>query len=95
MGRASRSKRAAATARPVRKPEALVPITPRVVDGLSPTQVVAVQRLQALELERRDLERQLDELVLKSRRAGMPWAAIGWALGVSGQAVSQRFGKRL
>lgn len=96
MGRASNRKRAAATSRPASSPApALAPLVPRVVEGLSPSQTDAVQRLQALEVQRRDIERQLDALAIKSRKAGLPWAAIGWALGVSSQAASQRYGKRL
>lgn len=70
-------------------------MVPRSVEALGPAQVEAVQRMQRIELQRRDVERQLDELVIKSRRAGLTWAAIGWALGVSAQAASQRYGKRL
>ena len=50
--------------------------------------------MQRVELERRGLQRQLDELVLRGRTAGISWAALGWALGISGQAAQQRYGKR-
>jgi hypothetical protein len=96
MGRASRGKRPPAGA--PGKPAAAAPVVglvPRSVEALGPAQVRAVQEIQAVELRRRDVERQLDALVVEGRRAGISWAALGWALGISSQAAQQRYGKRL
>ena len=69
-------------------------VVPRSVEVLGDAQVEAVRSIQRVELERRGLQRQLDELVLRGRTAGISWAALGWALGISGQAAQQRYGKR-
>jgi hypothetical protein len=38
-------------------------------------------------------ERQLIEAVREARRSGMPWASIGTAVGTSGEAARQRYGR--
>jgi len=95
MGRASSSKRAARQSSAPAGPAPLAMMLPRSVEALGRAQVEAVQRIQQCELERREVERQLDTLVLKGRRAGISWAALGWALGITGQAAQQRYAKRL
>jgi hypothetical protein len=49
--------------------------------------------LAAVATLRHRLDEQADHLALTARRQGVPWAAIGDALGMSKQAAQQRWGR--
>lgn len=53
----------------------------------------ALIALDAVMRMRRELERQEAVLVRRARNAGESWAAIASVLGVSKQAVHQKFGR--
>lgn len=92
MGRASNGKRAAArAAAPVEAPTVVVP---RSVERLGPSAVRLCQTLQGLELERRKAAAELDQLVATARSRGVSWAAIGWAVGISGEGARQKWGQK-
>jgi hypothetical protein len=50
--------------------------------------------LRALAVRSREVERLTELAVADCRAAGVPWTAIGEALGVSRQAAQQRFGDK-
>jgi hypothetical protein len=49
--------------------------------------------LRAAVLRRSIAESDLGQAVVAARNAGMPWAAVGLAVGTSGEAARQRYGK--
>jgi hypothetical protein len=51
-----------------------------------------LSRLLELVAERETVERGIEEEILQLRCRGLAWPAIGAALGVSRQAVRQRYG---
>lgn len=53
-----------------------------------------VERLQAVAELNRELRRTESALVRHARGQGLSWEAIAQALGVSRQAVHQRYGRR-
>jgi hypothetical protein len=49
--------------------------------------------LRAAVLRRSIAESDLGQAVVAARTAGMPWAAVGLAVGTSGEAARQRYGR--
>src|SRR3954453_2408260 len=49
--------------------------------------------LRAAALRRSIAEGEVGQAVIAARRAGMSWAAVGLAVGTSGEAARQRYGK--
>lgn len=68
-------------------------VVPRAVERLSAVDRAAVRALQEVTVELRERERAQADLVGELRGQGLPWAAIGWAVGTSGEAARQRWGK--
>lgn len=93
MGRAARARRSLppavrTVAGPVMPAPALRPPAPA-----RPVREDVRQGLARVKLERDALERQQGDLVGRARAEGVGWAEIGRHLGVTGQAVSQRYGR--
>lgn len=59
------------------------------MDGKSPAQA-----LYAVAELRKEVARTESEMVARARSAGLSWEAIALCLGVSKQAVHQKYGKR-
>lgn len=57
--------------------------------------VEALQALRAAVAEQSNAERHLLEAIKVARESGMSWASIGTYVGTSGEAVRQRYGKRV
>jgi hypothetical protein len=55
-------------------------------------EVSGVSALALLKKQMDSTEREVRVQVRRARRAGVPWSAIGEALGVSQQSVSKKFG---
>lgn len=66
----------------------------RAFDAVSGAGVATVERVAALEALRSLSETTLHAEVTNAREAGVTWAAIGHALGVTRQAAFQRFGSK-
>ena len=74
---------------------ARVEVQPRSVERAPAGQRWALNRLQKAELARRQAARAVDDYAVSAREAGLPWASIGWALGMSGQGAQKHYGKRV
>lgn len=51
-------------------------------------------RLSGQRIKREEIDRMTTAIVAEARKAGLTWAEIGTALGVSKQAAQQRYGSR-
>lgn len=65
---------------------------PVVVDGIIGDSIVS--QLAALRLRRDKLDKEIELAVVRGRGVGLPWARLGDALGITRQAVNQRFAHR-
>lgn len=63
---------------------------PRPEDGRDPD---AFRRLLSAASRRADVESEVADAVAAAREAGYSWAMIGGAIGTTGQAAQQRYGK--
>ncbi len=55
----------------------------------------ALMHLEDAKARRESADREIRATVLAARELGVTWSVIGEVLGVSQQAVTKRFGKRL
>jgi hypothetical protein len=53
------------------------------------------RRLRKLVLDRRELDRRIENQVRRCRAGGSGWAAVGAALGVTTQGAQQRYADRV
>ena len=56
--------------------------------------VAPLTQLRLAALKRAEAEREIAEAVANARRSDTSWKAIGAAVGTSGEAARQRYGKR-
>jgi hypothetical protein len=68
------------------------PPVPRSVSRLGSEQRAVLDRLTATAVALHEQQADLDEKVTAARANGVSWAAIGSALGTSGEAARQRWG---
>jgi hypothetical protein len=57
----------------------------------TPAQRSAMKALQGVTLRRYELEEELAGHVAGARRLGLSWASIGWAIGITGDAVRKAY----
>lgn len=67
-------------------------VLPRSISRLNEDQTYWVKALQRNAIEMEGLRQKLDTLVDHAREDGVSWAAIGWSLGVTGEAARVRWG---
>lgn len=68
-------------------------IMPRAMSKLGRDGVLMASDLQHTILEMQKLQTQLEEQIEEARVMGMSWNSIGWCIGISGNAVQQRWGE--
>lgn len=95
MGRAARRRveRAQPALRSVTGPVAAAPEPAPPAPRPRPQPVAVRTGLRKVAEDRRRLDERQSELVRQARAEGVAWAEIGRLLGVTGQAVSQRYGR--
>ena len=68
-------------------------VLPRALQNLDGEAVKVAGRLQLLARQRVDIAYELEYLVGAGRAAGLSWSALGWCLGVTGDAVRKAYGQ--
>jgi hypothetical protein len=67
-------------------------IMPRAMGKLGREGILMASDLQHTILEMQKLQNQLEQQIFEARDMGMSWNSIGWCIGISGNAVQQRWG---
>ena len=68
-------------------------VLPRSLRNLTPEQERVAAGVQLVGRQRLDADEQLEYLVAAGRAAGLSWPALGWCLGVTGDAVRKAYGE--
>ena len=77
----------------IRRIDGQAVVLPRSLRNLDGEAVKAAARLQLLARQRVDIDEELEYLVGAGRAAGLSWNALGWCLGVTGDAVRKAYGQ--
>ena len=67
-------------------------VLPRSLRGLSAEAERMAAEVQLVARQRLELDEQLKQLVAGGRAAGLSWSALGWCVGVTGEAVRKTYG---
>lgn len=73
-------------------PDGVASMWPASFDRLDAARRELASRLMLLIGERRNIGREIDELVGHMRSHGMSWVVIGWCVGTTAEAARQRWG---
>jgi len=68
-------------------------VLPRSLRNLTPEQERMAAGVQLVGRQRLEADEQLEHLVASGRAAGLSWSALGWCLGVTGEAVRKAYGQ--
>ena len=67
-------------------------VIPRSLRNLTPEQERLAAGVQLVGRQRLEADEQLEYLVSAGRASGLSWSALGWCLGVTGEAVRKGYG---
>lgn len=70
-----------------------VPQFPKALGKLDAVQQEVVSDLQGAVARVQQAQQDLEDLIVTARDAGVSWRLIGWTLGLSGEAVQQRWAR--